>query len=305
MDPVQTVRFSSSQVPRSSSCPALNMEKIRMEIVHELELLGFQAGASRSLASSALVSNSNEWLKTGVPGFDDLLYHGIPRGTSILVCGGPGSGKTLFCLQSLYHGALAGERCLYMTFEESPDRLVRHMADFGWNARPLIEQGKLMIMRFNPFDITRQVEAMLEAAKGELLIDIQPLIFPPEFRPQRIVVDSLSAIAAAFGREETYRIYVEQLFRFFEKVGATSFLISESSDLSRKLTTAGVEEFLADGVFVLYNLRHGNIRESAIEILKLRGADFKKKLVAMRILAGIGVVVYPHQEIFNNLDVHP
>lgn len=242
-----------------------------------------------------------DWVKVGISGFDELLEKGIPKGSSILVCGGPGSGKTIFCLQTLNYGAMHGEKCLYMTFEESEARLREHMHDFGWNPKKLEKKGLLVIKRFNPFDITRSVEALLEEAKGELLIEATPVMLPSGFKPDRIVVDSLSAIAAAFiGKEETYRTYVEQLFRLFEKIGATSFLISEI--VEDKLTKSGVEEFLADGVIVLYNIRREDVRESAIEILKLRGASFQKKIVAMQIIGGEGIVVYPAQKVFGGIE---
>ena len=249
------------------------------------------------------IKSNGQWVFTGIDGFDELLDKGIPRGLSVLVCGGPGSGKTIFGLQTLAYALSQGEKCLYMTFEESPQRLVNHMHDFGWDAEKYIKNGNLVIKKYNPYDVTRQVEAMLEQAKGELLIDVKPLLFPEGFTPQRVVVDSLSAIASAFvGKEDTYRIYIEQLFKIFDDIGTTSFLISETAELPRKLTSSGVEEFLADGVIVIYNIKHGNIRESAIECLKLRGAAFKKKIVAMQIISGKGIEVYPEQEVFSEVE---
>lgn len=245
---------------------------------------------------------AKEFVKTGIPGFDELMEKGLPKGISTLVCGGPGSGKTIFCLQTMNYGASKGEKCLYMTFEESPERLKEHMKDFGWDPDKLIKQGNLIIKKYSPFEVTRQVEAMLEEAKGELLIDIKPILFPSGFKPDRIAVDSLSAIASAFvGKEETYRIYIEQLFRIFEQIGANAFLISESTDVATKLTASGVEEFLADGVFVFYNIKRGNIRELATEILKIRGAKFQKKIVAIEIKSGEGIIVYPEQEVFGEV----
>lgn len=239
---------------------------------------------------------------TGISGLDDLFDKGMPKGASALVCGGPGSGKTIFCLQTLYYAAKNGEKCLYMTFEESPERLREHMKDFGWDPEPLEKSGNLLIKRISPLDVTRQIDAMMEQLKGELLIDLKPLIIPTKFKPDRIAIDSLSAIASAFyGKEETYRLYIEQLFRLLEESGATSFLISETPDPTTQLTTSGVEEFLADGVFVLYNLRHGNVRENAIEILKMRGAGFKKRIAAMQIVPRQGIIVYPEQEVFTNV----
>ncbi len=250
-----------------------------------------------------VVPHNGDWVQTGIEGFDELLQKGIPNGASILVCGGPGSGKTIFCLQTLAHAVAQGEKCLYMTFEEAPERLVEHMADFGWDAEKMIKDGNLLIKKYNPYDITRQVEAMMEKAKGELLIDVKPLLFPEGFTPDRIVVDSLSAIAAGFvGKEDVYRVYIEQLFALLETVSATSFLISETTELPRKLSFSGIEEFMADGVILIYNIKHGNVRESAIECLKLRGAGFQKKIVAMQIIEGKGIEVYPEQEVFSDVE---
>jgi len=146
------------------------------------------------------------------------------------------------------------------------------------------------------------VDALLMKAKGELLIDIQPVLFPEGFSPDIIVVDSLSAIASAFrSNENSYRIYIQQLFRFFESIDATSFLITETAQAPEIYSRTGVEEFLADGVIVLYNFRKGNVREKAIEILKLRGAKHEQRIVALQI-TGQGIVVYPEQEVYSGMD---
>lgn len=246
----------------------------------------------------------DEWLKVGVPGFDELLGKGVPKSVSILVAGGPGSGKTIFCLQTLAHAAERGEKCLYVSFEESEDRLVSHMEGFGWDPEKLQESGNLMIKRLDPFKISRSVEGLLAKARGELLIDMDeiPELIPEGFRPDRIVLDSLTALAAAFvEREEGYRIYIEQLFRYFERMGLTSFLISETQQVPMKFSKSGVEEFLADGVFVFYNLRKGNVRQMAVEVLKLRGAEHQKKIVPMQIQSGKGITVFPDQEVFEEI----
>jgi circadian clock protein KaiC len=189
-----------------------------------------------------------------------------------------------------------------MSFEENETRLIDHMEGFGWNPRELIKKGKLKLQRMNPFEITRNVDALLAQQKGELLIDVDPVIMPEDFEnPDFIVIDSLTAIASAFtGKEDSYRIYIEQLFRFLEKTGATSLLITETEQVPKIFSQSGVEEFLADGVIVLYALKHGNVRENAVEILKLRGASHQKKIVALQITPR-GIVVYPEQEVFSEI----
>jgi circadian clock protein KaiC len=243
----------------------------------------------------------DKFIKVGIPGFDDLFEKGIPKGASTLVCGGPGSGKTIFCLQTLAYGASHGEKSLFLSYEESPERLRDHMYDFGWDADKLIDEGQLMIKRYDLFELRRSVEALLEQEEHKLLIDAPPLIVPEEFIPKRIAVDSLSTIAAPYVKAEaTYRIYIEQLLRYFQTMGVTSFFVVESVQSptrSWSVTKSGVEEFLADGVVLVYNLRKGASRERAIEVLKMRGAHFQRKMVPMEIVSGRGIVVYPNQKV--------
>lgn len=297
----KTATLAKNTVKKNQS-KSIDMASLQKEISEELKKQGISSPKSSSHKDKK--SHSKDmWVYTGIQGFDVLLDKGIPRGLSVLVCGGPGSGKTIFGLQTLAYGLSQGEKCLYMTFEEAPERLMNHMRDFGWDVKKYIKSGQLIIRKYNIYDVSRQVEAMMEKAKGELLIDIQPLLFPQGFRPDRIVVDSLSAISAAFvGKEDTYRVYIEQLFNLFQGMNTTSFLISETTELPKRLTNSGVEEFLADGVIVMYSIRHGNIRENAIECLKMRGASFKKKIAAMQILSGKGIEVYPEQEIFTEIE---
>ena len=195
-----------------------------------------------------------------------------------------------------------GKKCIYMSFEENENRLREHMRDFGWEPEPMEKSGKLVIKRFSSFDISKSLDAIMAKERGELLIKIDPLIIPKGFRPDIIIVDSLSAISSYFtGREDNYRSYIEQLFRFFEKLGATSFVITETSQSPDIFSRSGVEEFLADGVIVLYNIRKGDVRESAIEVLKMRGAGHKKRVVAMQIVPKSGIEVFPEQEVFGSL----
>lgn len=240
---------------------------------------------------------SMEYVKTGIPGFDNLLKHGIPKGSSVLVAGGPGTGKTIFCLQVCNYAITHGEKCLYMSFEEPEERLREHMRSFGWEPETYEKKGTLLIKRYDPFDITRSVEALLTKAKKELLIEIEPVFFPEGFKPTKVVLDSMSAVAAAFvGRDDSYRIYIEQLFRFFEKIDVTSFLITEVENPDTMgLTRSGVEGFLADGIILMHSLKSDGVRTNGIEILKIRGEDFAKKIVEMKIIDGKGIIVDPNK----------
>ncbi len=244
------------------------------------------------------------YLLTGIPGLDELFDPGIPKGASVLIAGGPGSGKTILCLQMLAEAAAKGEKCLYLSFEESVPRLLTHMENFGFSGKELVKRGLLKIVRKDPFALSGSIEALLANAKGELLIGVNEVleIIPPGFKPDRIVIDSVSAITAALpSKEEGYRVFIEQLFRYLESLGATSFLISETEMIPTRFSETGVEEFLADGVIALYNYRKENVRTTAIEVVKMRGSKIEKKLVPLEIQSKKGIVVYPEATVFEKI----
>src|SRR3989344_6182007 len=239
-----------------------------------------------------------EHIRTGITGFDSLMSHGIPKGNSVLVEGGPGCGKTVFCLQLAINACKAGKKVLYMSFEEPEERLIDHMRVFNWEAEKYMKEKKLLLRRFDALDVARSVEALLSEAKKELLIDIQPVFFPKEFKPDIVLIDSLTSIASAFsGEESRFRIYMEQLFRYLESENITSFLIREVSNPSH-IGGSFVEKgeavsFLSDGIIVIYNVVHGDGRRGrALEILKMRGEEIKRKIVQAEIINKKGLVVY-------------
>lgn len=258
------------------------------------------------------IKREKKFVLTGIPGFDNLFEQGIPKGSAILLAGGAGSGKTNFCLQMLAYNAAHGKKCYFMGFEESEERLIDHMEDFGWDPKKLIESGNLKIKRFLTSEIyyynkksDDHVEAMMTKEADPLLMELEPLAIAEdaEFKPDFIVLDSLTSVSSTFkGKEQSYRFYVERLFRYFEKIGSTTFLITETEQTPQIYSPTGVEEFLADGVIIFYNFRKENNRESAIEILKMRGEKHKRKIVAMKI-TDEGIKVYPDQDVFGAMEI--
>lgn len=89
---------------------------------------------------------------TGIRGLDEVLNGGVPAGGLTLLSGGPGTGKTLFGLEFLVRGALAGRPGIMLTFEEREEALRRYASMFGWDTTPLEQQGLLALIgaRFDP-----------------------------------------------------------------------------------------------------------------------------------------------------------
>src|SRR4026208_2079417 len=79
---------------------------------------------------------------TGIEGFDDTTHGGLPSGRTTLLIGGPGSGKTLFALPFLVHGARnCNQPGIFVAFEEHSERIIANAGDFGWNLRELQTLG--------------------------------------------------------------------------------------------------------------------------------------------------------------------
>lgn len=239
-------------------------------------------------------------LETDIQGFDDLFAEGgIPKGNSVLVAGGTGTGKSTFCRQICYNLVSRGKNCMYVSFEESINRIERSMNVFGWDVRKYIDEGRFLIQKVNPLDILRMKFGSVSGSGSatELSYKIRPLIIPREFHPEAIVVDSLTAIiSASITKEKNYRVYLQQLFNFFEETGATSFLVTETEPMPTRFSDTGIEEFLADGIIVLYNIQRGDKRENALEVLKMRYSNHQKKIFAMEI-ASDGIKIYPERQI--------
>lgn len=124
---------------------------------------------------------------TGIKELDKAIEGGFCRNSSNLIAGGPGSGKTIFCMEYLINGIEKyNEPGILISFEESNSKILRDMQSFNWDLRKKIADNKLKLLYYTP----EQVEHVLHAGGGVVrdLID--------EIGAKRIVIDSLTSFAA-------------------------------------------------------------------------------------------------------------
>lgn len=251
-------------------------------------------------ANNNIKNEKDKVLKTNIVGFDELFAEkGIPAGSSVLIAGGPGTGKSTFCRQICFNLVSKGRKCMYVSFEESKENIIKSMKNFGWDIEKYVSSGDLLIQNINPLDILRMKFGSIggSGSATELSYKIKPLVIPKDFHPDVIAVDSLSAIiAASLTKDKNYRVYLQQLFSFFEETGAISLLITETDPIPTRYSDTGIEEFLADGIIVLYNIKKKDARENAIEVLKMRNCKHEKKIVSMEI-NDKGIKVFPEKRV--------
>ena len=139
-----------------------------------------------------------DYLPTGIPGMDTILgAKGIPRGHTILVSGGPGSGKTTFAIQFLYNGAVNnGEPGLYVTLDEDPEDIKTNMLGFGWDLEQLERDNQLRFINVSPVRLapsegTGLIQlGMKEFRLTKLLESIRAGI--EEIQARRLVIDPIT-----------------------------------------------------------------------------------------------------------------
>lgn len=257
-------------------------------------------GKKRDFAM-AKESKKRETKPIVVSEFDKLIdKKGFKSGDNVLISGGAGTGKTTFCMQSLVNAAKKGEKCVYITLEEPPEKIRENMDEnFGWNISALEKSKKLVLIKLDGLRIARAVEVALK--KKPDMVEVQDKSFDFPFKPDRIVVDSLSALSIAFSNdEEGYRRYLNYLFKKLASFNSVNLIITETTQDPEIYSREGIEEFLADGVVVFYNVKsQSGQRYNALEILKLRSSSHVKKLVPYKITDGKGIIVLPNENVFS------
>ncbi|MFQ5710187.1 MAG: RAD55 family ATPase [Candidatus Geothermarchaeales archaeon] len=218
-----------------------------------------------------------ERVPTGISGLDELIEGGLPKGRCTLVCGGPGSGKTIFSTQFLVEGARKyDEPGVFVTFDEDPVHIRENMLRFGWNLEDLEKQGKLSLIDFSPViylspqEFKKTVygvempEFSIESATEMIKTQVDGL------KAERVVVDPITSLIIQVPEVSKRRRNIAHLFKALLETGCTCIVTSESRAalLERE---PQVEEYLAQGVILLQTIRKGDQLVKAIQIEKMRG----------------------------------
>lgn len=226
-----------------------------------------------------------ERVASGIPGLDKVIEGGFVKGSSNLLAGTTGTGKTIFSCQFLLYGLQKGENGIYVTLEQSADDILADMGRFGWDVelKKFINAGKFIMQSEFP------------STMKELTANIVSLV--KRNGAKRLVLDSIS-IAAMGWKEATESSKLRsELFDFIKtmkNLGVTSLLITEiPEDKVKSLSRYGFEEFIADGIILLHYLEFaaGGTPRSLV-VRKMRRTDHGSDIYPMEITKN-GIVVKP------------
>jgi len=244
-----------------------------------------------------------EKVSTGVKGLDDMLGGGLPLGRTTLVCGGPGSGKTIFGIQYLYYGAIEyGEPGLYVSLDESPIHLKEDTASFGWDIDEIESQKKLMIIDASPIRaIPGQVKiGNLNIGKRDFsMLSLIEIIKNrvKEIGAKRVVIDPITTFAVQYPDSYERRNALLDLIQAITNLDTTNLMISElrATALERQIEA---EEFLSHGVIVFHTITNNGEIVRAVQIEKMRGISHDHQLRPYKIY-NTGMEVFSKENIFS------
>jgi circadian clock protein KaiC len=203
----------------------------------------------------------------GIPAIDALIGGGIPSGDATLLMGPSGVGKTMLSLHFVNGGLEQGERCLYVSFQETEEQLVEKAASAGmdWSANE-----NLVLRQVPPVELDLDAVATIirkELERGDV---------------RRVVVDSLAELAFAARDSDRFPAYVWALGGYVRAAGGTTLFTNELAALGYGNDLGGLS-FLFSNVFFLRYVEVESELHRGLNVLKMRQSDHEKGLTEFTI----------------------
>jgi circadian clock protein KaiC len=210
-------------------------------------------------------------VSSGQTRLDDVLAGGYKRGTSILIVGTAGAGKTTLACLFAQAACRRGERVLYLNFEESPESMVSNMLSPGLLLRPLVKTGRLVVQSYLP-------EAM--GVEEHLFNALKAL---DELHPQHVVVDAISA-CQRMGSEHAAFEYLMRVLNACKERGITCIYLNQATglDIVSEISGIGISSII-DTVVLLRQLPIGGAIKRQLIVMKSRGSKHSEQFHEFRI----------------------
>jgi len=219
-------------------------------------------------------------VESGIPGLDELLHGGFPEISTVMISGASGTGKTMFCTQSLFHAAKKGDKVLYITFSEPVYKVVNFASNLKFFDLGVIGEDRLRILDLGP-----------KAAKQSAQNTIKEIIDScKSFKPRRVAIDPITMIGYLAKNELEIRQTTLELGNELAELGITTILASEAPLTEKGYSRFGVEEYMADAIiFLRHEVEMEGIKKT-LQIIKMRGSLHYEGKIAYTINEG-GMIV--------------
>ena len=239
---------------------------------------------------------------TGIPGLDEILTGGLPRGRVVLALGEPGAGKTILCTQFLINGIEKfNEKGLYVSLEESKEQYVEEMNALGWDIEGLERTGQLSFIDASPIRSLPPEVQVGNVSIGKVEFSLLSLLEVIKNRAvsvgaQRIVVDPVSHLIFQYSDLTLRRKATLDLVQALTKTGATCLLASELAEVGGTTRKLQIEEYLAHGIILMQTTTSGKSLQRVIQVEKMRGMPIDRTPRPYNI-AQNGIEVYSKESV--------
>ncbi len=221
----------------------------------------------RLAASPKRSWSEREILGTGVPGFDELLGGGIERGTSTLITGAAGSGKSSLAAQVATAAAEHGQRAAFFLFDERMQTLVERCNGLGIPLKKHLDAGTIDIRQVAPGDLSPG-EFMATVCKS---VDIDGASI--------VVLDSLNGYLNSMPNERHLLVQLHELLMYLGHSGVSTILVGVQHGLiGQNMSTPADTSYLADSVVLLRYFEAFGVVRQAISVLKRRGGKHERTI---------------------------
>ncbi len=215
-------------------------------------------------------------VRTGVPGLDEMLSGGFLEGSTVLLLGAPGTGKTTLGLQFLYNGIVQDDQPgLFITFEEFPYALLRDAQGHKWDLRALEEANKLRIIFTSPQILLSNLQSPASPLNRTIL----------EWDVRRIVLDSITHFTRMTSDPIRLREIYSMVVNGLRREGVTSILTSETHTGLLNLDQDKLG-YVVDTILMTRYVEVDSAMERAIMVLKMRGSEHASGIYRFEIQQG-------------------
>ena len=204
---------------------------------------------------------------TGIQGLDDITNGGLPRERATLVCGGPGCGKTLLCLEFLIRGATQfNEPGVLLTFEENTREIVANVASLGFDVPRLLADKKLFIdkVQTNLGEIADTGAFNLEG----LFVRLDHAI--KSIGARRVVIDTIESLFEGLPHPVLLRSELRRMLYWLKQKGVTTLITAERRD--PPLMGSSLEDYVSDCVLLLDHRVNNLVATRHLRVVKYRGS---------------------------------
>ena len=219
--------------------------------------------------------NPQENLPSGIEELDAIFNGGVQRGTSTLIVGPTGCGKSTLCTKWAHSAAVRGERSAIFTFDETRQSFMDRSQSLGMDIAPHITSGAIHLEQLDP----------AELSPGEFIDRIRRGV--ERYKWGIVVIDSLNGLMNSMSEERALSVQLHELLSYLNQIGVASFLVlAQFGLLGQSMSSPADVSYLADNVLLLrYFEALGEVRQ-ALSVVKRRSGPHERSIRELQIKEG-------------------